>query len=213
MVQLPQRTATAGLLTTSTRRSSVRWDSTELSLIRLLCRTSTQRHLLRMSTSTISLSLLATGTSSRSSLCSVREWSRMLTFLHAARSLKTPSGTMIMLQYSTPPAGTARRMALKASTTCRLCSTSACNCCHDVSLTSWHRSRTNIQNAYASVMFTGNTISIYGCTSANHGFYSVSLDSAEPLVLNGTIPDGIPNRYQNLLVSSYIRYTSLGPVE
>ena len=137
----------------------------------------------------------------------------MLTLPCAAHSLKTPSGTMTMLQYNIPPAGTARRMALKASTTCRLCSTSACNCCHDVSLTSRRRSRTNIQNAFASVIFTGNAISIYGCTAANHGFYSVSLDSAEPLVLNGTVPDGVPSRYQNLLVSYYIRYTSLELVE
>ncbi|EKM58539.1 uncharacterized protein PHACADRAFT_252958 [Phanerochaete carnosa HHB-10118-sp] len=59
--------------------------------------------------------------------------------------------------------------------------------------------RTNVMNASASVIFTGNAISIYGATSTNHGLFSVSLDSAQPLILNGTTPSYIGIRYQNLL--------------
>jgi hypothetical protein len=52
-------------------------------------------------------------------------------------------------------------------------------------------------NAAAEIHFTGNAISLYGATSSNHGSFSVSLDGAAPVILNGTAPTFRP---QTLLV-------------
>ncbi|GJE94533.1 hypothetical protein PsYK624_107030 [Phanerochaete sordida] len=59
--------------------------------------------------------------------------------------------------------------------------------------------RTNTANAYATLTFSGNAIAVYGVTSTNHGFFSVALDGAPPIKLNGTIPGDQSIRYQNLL--------------
>ena len=71
-----------------------------------------------------------------------------------------------------------------------------------------YNSRTNTANASASVLFTGNSISIYGCTSGNHGPFNVSVDGGTPLTLNGTISASQP-RFQWLLVSE-ILFSYLG---
>jgi hypothetical protein len=63
------------------------------------------------------------------------------------------------------------------------------------------RSVTDGLNAAAEIHFTGNAISLYGATSSNHGSFSVSLDGAAPVILNGTAPTFRP---QTLLVSCVI---------
>ena len=57
--------------------------------------------------------------------------------------------------------------------------------------------RTSTQGSSATITFTGNTISVYGTTAADHGLFSVSLDHGPPLIMNGTAPE---TRYQTLLV-------------
>lgn len=56
--------------------------------------------------------------------------------------------------------------------------------------------RTSTQGSSATITFTGNTISVYGTTAADHGLFSVSLDHGPPLIMNGTAPE---TRYQTLL--------------
>jgi hypothetical protein len=73
------------------------------------------------------------------------------------------------------------------------------------------RSVTDGLNAAAEIHFTGNAISLYGATSSNHGAFSVSLDGAAPVILNGTAPTFRP---QTLLVRvttpTHSVYRSLG---
>ena len=62
-------------------------------------------------------------------------------------------------------------------------------------------SRTNILGAWASVLFYGNAISLYGATSSNHGLFSITLDGVSvPIAFNGSAPVNY-TRWQNLLVS------------
>lgn len=58
-------------------------------------------------------------------------------------------------------------------------------------------SRTNTQNAAASLLFYGNAVTAYGATSVNHGPFTVQLDGGTPVTLNGSAPT---LRYQNMLV-------------
>jgi hypothetical protein len=59
------------------------------------------------------------------------------------------------------------------------------------------RSRTQVANAQATLSFWGNHVELHGATSNNHGAFSVALDGAPPVVLNGTSPIFRP---QTLLV-------------
>jgi hypothetical protein len=59
------------------------------------------------------------------------------------------------------------------------------------------RSRTQVANAQATLSFWGNHVELYGATSDNHGAFSVALDGAAPVMLNGTSPIFRP---QTLLV-------------
>ncbi|KIP10533.1 hypothetical protein PHLGIDRAFT_232823 [Phlebiopsis gigantea 11061_1 CR5-6] len=82
---------------------------------------------------------------------------------------------------------------------------------------------TTTSNAYASIIFTGNAIAVYGATSGNHGLYSVSLDGHTPLVLNGTATTfrpqnllywagSLPDGQHNVTITSISEYLDLDKV-
>lgn len=58
-------------------------------------------------------------------------------------------------------------------------------------------SLTNDINAFATITFEGNAVTLYGMTGQNHGSFIVSIDGGNPFFLNGTAPDP---RYQMLTV-------------
>jgi hypothetical protein len=45
-----------------------------------------------------------------------------------------------------------------------------------------------VAKAQATLSFWGNHVELYGATSDNHGSFSVALDGAPPVMLNGTSP-------------------------
>lgn len=54
---------------------------------------------------------------------------------------------------------------------------------------------TNDINAFATITFQGNAVTLYGMTGQNHGSFIVSTDGGNPFFLNGTAPNP---RYQML---------------
>lgn len=62
------------------------------------------------------------------------------------------------------------------------------------------------QDAFATVMFEGNAIALYGATNTDHGLFSVSIDDGPESTFNGSAPE---LRFQMLLVSYACLMTTL----
>lgn len=62
------------------------------------------------------------------------------------------------------------------------------------------------QGAFATVMFEGNAIALYGATNVDHGLFNVSIDDGPESTFNGFAPEA---RFQMLLVSYPCLMTTL----